>query len=253
MLLIAGPMLRATPREPDATPRERQTAQHPFAAGEQAKYRMSWGVFRGSGRLSLVQDTLRGDTVLHGTLTMRGGIPGARYDERVETWMDTDSLGSYRYIQRTRYPRFSRDRAREFFPHERRWTGHTNNRQEEGELPTTRPLDELAFLFVARTLPLEIGTEIQLEDYWKPSGNPVRLQVLRREVVKVPAGKFMCIVVRPIIKTSGIFGEGGEAEVFFSEGPYRELVMLKAKFSIATLTLRLEEFTAGPRQAGVHD
>jgi len=215
---------------------------------------MSWGVFRGFGRLALVQDTMRGDTVLHGTLTVRGGIPGARFDERLETWMEREGLRSYRYIQRTRYPRFSRDRAREFFPDERRWTGHTNNRQEEGELPTTRPLDELAFLFVARTLPLEIGTEIQLDDYWKPSGNPVRLQVLRREVVKVPAGTFTCIVVRPIIKTSGIFGEDGEAEVFFSEGPYRQLVMLKAKVSIATLTLRLEEFTPGaPQQSGAHD
>jgi hypothetical protein len=228
---------------------ERQFARYPFASGEQSSFRMSWGIFgAGSGTLALTTDTIRGDTVLHGTLTIRGGIPGARVNERLETWMEPESLASLRYLQHTRYPRFSRDRLRDFLPAERRWTGHTNNRPEQGELPTSRPLDEIAFLYVARTLDLEIGREILIQDYWKPEGNPVRLKVLRREVVKVPAGTFNCIVVQPIIKSSGLFGEGGEAEVFFSEGPARELVMLKAKLSIATLTLRLEKFQPGTRK-----
>ncbi|MEX2285097.1 MAG: DUF3108 domain-containing protein [Gemmatimonadota bacterium] len=225
----------------------RQLPQHPFAPGEQSSFRMSWGIFSGagSGTLSLTRDTIRGDTVLHATLSIRGGIPGARVNERLESWMKRDSLTSLRYLQHTRYPRFSRDRLRDFFPADRRWTGHTNNRAENGELPTGRPLDEISILYVVRTLNLEIGTEHQLHDYWKPDGNPIRLKVLRREVVTVPAGTFTCIVVQPIIKSSGLFGEGGEAEVFFSEGPARELVMLRAKLSIATLTLRLEKFQPG--------
>ena len=39
--------------------------------------------------------------------------------------------------------------------------------------------------------------------------------------------------------------EKGEAEVYISEGPAHELVMLRAKLSIGTLVLQLEKFTPG--------
>lgn len=222
---------------------------YPFAAGEVATYRAGWGIFggAGTGTLELQADTVRGRPALHAAFSVRGGIPGARIDERLESWFNPTNLGSLRYQQRTRYPRFSRDRVREFFAAEGRWSGDTNGRPEEGQLPTSRPLDEIAFLYVARTLDLAVGTEHVLPDYWRPDGNPVRLRVLRREVVRVPAGTYNTIVVQPIIRTSSLFAEGGEAEVYFSEGPDREIVMLRAKLSIATLTLRLEEFQAGTR------
>lgn len=222
---------------------------HPFAAGERATYRASWGIFggAGTGTLELTADSLRGTPALHAVLAVRGGIPGARVDERLESWMHPGNLSSFRYAQRTRYPSFSRDRQRDFHAAERRWTGRTNDRPEEGELPSGRPLDELAFLYVARTLDLTVGKEHVLHDYWKSEGNPVRLRVLRRESVRVPAGTYNTIVVQPIIRTSSLFAEGGAAEVYFADGPAREIVMLRAKLSIGTLTLRLQQFRAGAK------
>jgi hypothetical protein len=64
-------------------------------------------------------------------------------------------------------------------------------------------------------------------------------------VVKVPAGTYQTIVVRPIIRTSSLFAEDGEAEVYLSDGPKRELVMLKAKLKLGTLVLRLERYSSG--------
>ncbi len=222
---------------------------YPFSAGEQAVYRAGWGIFgrAGTGTMSLSADTVRGDSTLHAVLAIKGGLPGLRIDERLESWFDPRTLGARRFLQRTRYPRFSRDRLREFYAAERRWTGHTNNREETGELGTDRPLDEIGYIFVARSVPLVVGEELVFNDYWKTDGNPVRLKVLRREVVKVPAGTFNTIVVQPIIKSGGLFAEKGEAEVYISEGPARELVMLRAKLSIGTLVLQLEQFTPGTK------
>lgn len=219
----------------------------PFAAGEQAVYKAGWGIFgsAGTGTMSLSMDTLRGDSTLHAVLAIRGGIPGLRIDERLESWMDRATLASRRFVQRTRYPRFSRDRLRDFFSVENRWTGHTNQRSETGDLATTRPLDEIGFIFVARAESLVVGEELVYQDFWKADANPVRLKVLRRQVVKVPAGTYNTIVVQPIIRTAGLFAEKGEAEVYISEGPARELVMLRAKLSIGTLVLQLEQFTPG--------
>ncbi|HEY0931220.1 MAG TPA: DUF3108 domain-containing protein [Gemmatimonas sp.] len=214
----------------------------PFAAGESARYRVGWGIFSraGSATLSVTRDTLRADTVLHAVLAVRGGIPGARINERLETWMDPETTASRRFLQYARYPGFSRDRIREFDAVHRKWSGHTNAKPDSGSLPTAHPLDDLSTVFVARTIPLTVGQDVVLHDYWRPESNPIVLKVLRLETVKVPAGTFHTVVVRPIIRTSSLFAENGEAEVYLSTGEHRELVMLRAKLKLGTLVLRLE-------------
>jgi hypothetical protein len=223
-------------------------AAPPFGVGERAQFRASWGIVGrvGTGTLGIVGlETVRGRPAYHAVFTIRGGIPGARVDERLETWLDQRRLFSMRFAQRTRYPRYSRDRTREFLAEQRRWTGRTNRREESGKLPTNAPLDEIGFIYHARTMKLEVGREYTLNRYWNADGNPVRLRVLRRETIKVPAGTYQTIVVQPIIRTSGLFAEDGEAEVYFADTPSRELVQLRAKLSIGTLRLQLEKYVPG--------
>lgn len=220
-----------------------------FADGETARYRASWGILgrAGNATITVNRDTLRGDTVLHAALAVQGGIPGARFTEMLDTWMDARTLASRRFTQHTRYPSFARDRLRDLDAANLRWTGHTNARADSGTLPTNRPLDDLSAVFVARTVPLIVGQDVVLNDYWRPESNPITLRVLRTETIKVPAGTYQTIVVRPIIRTSSLFAEDGEAEVYLSEGAKRELVMLKAKLKLGTLVLRLERYEQTPR------
>lgn len=214
------------------------------ALGERATYRASWGIFGRAGNASLLvrRDSLRGDTVLHATLDVKGGIPGARINERLETWMDPNTTASRQYLQRTRYPGFSRDRVRQFDAANRRWSGSTNAKADSGQLPTARPIDDLSAIFLARTLPLALGSDIVLNDYWRSESNPIQLKVLRTETVTVPAGTYHTIVIRPVIRTSSLFAEDGEAEVYLSTGARRELVMLKAQLKVGTLVLKLERY-----------
>jgi Protein of unknown function (DUF3108) len=247
LLQLLGPGVRAV-RDYDAVSPARVLA--PFNVGERAQFRASWGILGrvGTGTLGIVAlDTVRGRSAYHAVFTIKGGIPGARVDERMETWLDQKRLFSHRFVQRTRYPRFSRDRTREFLARERRWTGRTNAREESGKLTTDLPLDEIGFIYHARTMDLQVGREYTLDRYWNSEGNPVRLRVLRRQTVKVPAGTYETVVVQPIIRTSGLFAEDGEAEIYFSEAPTRELVMLRAKLSIGRLKLELEKYEPGGR------
>jgi hypothetical protein len=46
--------------------------------------------------------------------------------------------------------------------------------------------------------------------------------------------------VRPTIKTSGLFGEGGEAELFFSDDAQHTLVQMRSKVPLlGSLSLHL--------------
>ena len=79
--------------------RHHYAADLPFSVGERAQYKASYLIGRvGTGVLEIPEvDTARGRRVLHLRMTIRGGIPGARIDERLESWLDEESIYSHRY------------------------------------------------------------------------------------------------------------------------------------------------------------
>ena len=69
---------------------------------------------------------------------------------------------------------------------------------------------------------------------------------MRRDVREVPAGTFNTIVVRPTIKTSGLFAEGGDAELHFTDDENRYLVYMRIGMPIVgSITLHLENIVPG--------
>src|SRR5437870_11143631 len=73
----------------------------PFGIGERADYSVKYGPFSvGSGLMEVVGvDTIRGLESWHTVFRIRGGIPGYRVDDRMESWMDTRTLASLRHRQ----------------------------------------------------------------------------------------------------------------------------------------------------------
>ena len=112
-------------------------------------------------------------------------------------------------------------------------------RGKERAPTVAQPLDDAAFIFFVRTLKLEVGQTLTFNRYFRPSANPVTIQVLRKESITVPAGTFNTIVVKPTIRTSGIFSEGGQAELWFSDDADHTLIQMKAKLSFGSLSLYL--------------
>jgi hypothetical protein len=218
----------------------------PFGPGERLEYDVRYGIAGSVGRstLEVVQlDTMRGRPAYHLRFTIKGGILFAKVDDNMQSWLDATKLVSLRFDQNQKEVNYKRHRIIDFYPSEGVW--RRVDEEETGDLATAEPLDDISFLYYVRTLPLEVGETYTVPRYWKDEGNPVTVQVLRRERVKLPAGEFDTIVVRPIIKTKGLFSEGGEAEVYFTDDDRRLLVQLKSKVSIGTLDLRLRGYTPG--------
>ena len=155
--------------------------------------------------------------------------------------MDVRDLASHRYIQ-DQSGVDSRYRAYNIYPDERRWERFNVDADITGETPSERPLDQVSFLYFIRTLPLEVGEEYSLNEYFKEDGNPVVIKVLRKETIEVPAGTFDAIVIEPIIQTSGLFGDGGQAEVYLSDDEHRRMVYMKSRVPILPdIHLRLKQ------------
>ena len=90
-------------------------------------------------------------------------------------------------------------------------------------------------------MPLEVGKTYEFNRYYHVDRNPVVIKVDRREHIKVPAGEFDAIVVKPTIKSKGLFSENGQAEVWFADDSTRTVLRLKSKLSFGTLYLELKQ------------
>ncbi len=216
----------------------------PFGPGEIKTYDVRLARFRvGEGYMMVGQpEYVRGHRTYPLTMAIQGGIPLARVDDRMDSWLDIHTLTSYRFIQDLNQLRTSRYRAFEFYPDEGRYL--QEGVEGDQKLPSPDPLDDVSFLYYVRSLPLEVGHVYVMDRYFRETGNPVVVEVLRRDQITVPAGTFNTIVVRPIIQTSGLFGEGGEAEVHFSDDNRRLMVQMTSRVPImGRLSLHLREVT----------
>ena len=234
---------------PQVTPTETMrspTGLGRIAVGERALYDLRLaGRGVGTGSLEVLGAERVGEyTALRTRLQVSGGVLFARVNDRFESWIDPDRLFSRRFVQDQKELTSKRYRDYHIAPEAR--TFRQADSGEEGTLSTNEPLDDVSFLFYARTLPLNVGDVDTIPRYFKP-GHDVILRVLRKERITVPAGAFETIVVQPTItNVGGLFGQGGQAELYFSDDSARTLVMLKSRVPlVGSLSLHLREYRRG--------
>jgi hypothetical protein len=210
-----------------------------FAPGERFVYDVKFSDLQvGQATLAIVgTDTIRGQSVVHALFAVKGGTFVYHVNDTTESWFDPATMTSYRFWQDVNEGGRHVHRRFEIFP-------DSKTMQQEGkagpEPSVADPLDDASFLYFVRTQPLVVGQTYDYNRYFKPSINPVTVRVLRRERVTVPAGTFDAIVVQPIFKTSGIFSQGGHAEVWVSDDSQRAVLQIKSQLPIGSLNLFLK-------------
>ena len=213
----------------------------PWAVGEYLEYSVKFGILHaGSARMQVTgKDTLRGHSVWKVHFNITGGVPFLRVDDSIDSWMDVGTLNSLRFMQDLSEPRNRALRVYDIFPDRGIFT-----QNGKPDRPTVEnPLDDASFFFFVRTIPLVVGQTYTFPRYFDATANPVIVKVLRKDTAEVAAGRFPSIVVQPIIKTGGVFSEGGQAEFWFTDDNRRILVQLKTRLSFGSLNLYLRKFS----------
>jgi hypothetical protein len=215
----------------------------PFAVGEELVFKATFGILpAGTAKMRVESiDTVRGRPAYHITFAIDGGIIGFRIHDRYESWMDVETLSSLRHTQHISEGRYKRNTIYEIYPE----LGQYKKNDEPMQASVDNPLDDGSFVYALRALAIGVGDTLRVDRYFRPDRNPVVLVGSRRERIEVGAGSFSSLVIRPSIKANGIFGENGEAEVWFSEDERRIPLKIKSKFAKFSLNLSLESFVPG--------
>ncbi|MCG8468136.1 MAG: DUF3108 domain-containing protein [Gemmatimonadetes bacterium] len=258
LALVASPAAAQGPSDPvdrdDDT--HRFASEWPFQVGEMARYDVSWSRVRVGEAHLRVEDleTIRGESAYRLAFELEGGPFVYRIDDRTVSWLAVDPYRSLRFEQILKEGGYRRHRRYELDHEEglvlrEDWDeeaeAYRPYRADEPPPIPVNALDEIAYLYLIRTLPLEVGQTYTFHRYFEEKGNPVVLHVLREERIRVRAGTFDTIVVQPIIQTDGMFGEGGEAEVYLSNDERRLIVQLKTKMKVGELNMYLRDFEMG--------
>jgi len=214
----------------------------PFELGESLTYDVRFGAVKvGTGRMRVIgQEDVRGRTAWRVRFSVSGGTFFYKVDDVNESWMDVETLNSLRFVQDLNQGSRDRERRYEIFPERAVYQELVRGTEERPSV--SNPLDDGSFLYFIRTVPLVVGQSYTFNRYFRPDRNPVIIRVLRRERVRVPAGEFDAIVVQPIIKTSGIFSEGGQAEIWLSDDEKRIMLQMRSRLSFGSLNLYLRSY-----------
>jgi hypothetical protein len=214
-----------------------------FPIGERLRYSAKYGPFSvGEATMEVAGlDTIRGVETVRFRFHIKGGALWYHLDQVLESWVGRADFRSRRYINDSEERGRKRHNSYEIFP-------DSGFYREEGvdtaKATVPDPLDDAAFLYWVRTVPLEVGKRYEFQRYFRPDRNPVIIVVEKKERISVAGRKFNAIVIRPIIpKGRGIFAEQAQAHMWLSDDDQRLMLALQSNFSFGTVTLKLKEFS----------
>jgi len=199
LVLIAGLPVLGTGSRMATDPGETMELR-PFAPGERLDYVVRTSRFGEIGSAVMrVRDAepVRGEAAWLLSFELDARVLLFGVESRTRSWVQPEDLASLRYVDRQRAPGQSRDDSVEILPELGRWQAQDG---ASGPLASERALDELSFLYFARTIPLARGTSLRIERHFDAARNPVRFEVVDHQSLRVPAGEFDVARVRMTVR-----------------------------------------------------
>lgn len=106
--------------------------------------------------------------------------------------------------------------------------------EQEYEIPEII-FDPLSIFYRVRQLDLVVGKSIFVPLFDSKKIWNVEVQVIKKETIKVPAGTFDTILIKPKLESEGIFYRKGEIFIWLTDDERRIPVKLKTKVSFGSI------------------
>jgi hypothetical protein len=217
---------------------------------ETLSYSGDFGVFGkvGTGVLSVSAPVChQGRPALRLDFTFEGRVMRMNVRDHTRSWVELATGTTLEYRKEERQPMGTRTERVRIYPEQGWWEPAGGVVQA---LPAPDPLDELSFLFLARTLTLGVGEMQEFNRHFDPARNPVRIRDRGMERVRVPAGEFMARVVEMEVRDDSRFGGNGRIILHLSNDATRIPVRIATAMPVVgALVLVLEDRTVDPAAA----
>ena len=162
-----------------------------------------------------------------------------------ESWLDARTLTSLGYSKKLREGHYYRDvwvlydRDAGTFV-ERQTSKDGSFSVKVGTIPA-QVQDILSSVYFTRASDLSAGGQVVV-DVNTPDNWPLVVKVMKRESIRVPAGKFASVLVEPAMRREGLFIQKGKhLQLWLSDDPAHRLLMMKVEVFFGHITAVLHE------------
>jgi hypothetical protein len=100
-------------------------------------------------------------------------------------------------------------------------------------------LDPLSGFYYIRAMNFEVGKSVYVDIFDSKKLWNVEVQVLRKEKIKTRLGEFNTVVIKPLMKSEGIFNRKGDMYIWLTDDLKRIPVKMQTKVAVGSITATL--------------
>jgi hypothetical protein len=234
-----------------------------FNPGEDLLFRIRWGaVVGGYSTLTVPEVQMKdGQLAYHIVSEARSTAfvdTFYKVRDKNEAWLDMNTPRSLGYAKQLREGKYRVEESVQFDQANNRYhlTEHRLDRQtresKEGTIPPN-VFDILSSFYYVRGMALEVGKTISIDVHSGDKTWPLLVTVLKKERIKVKAGKFDTYLLEPQLREAGLFmHKGKKLQVWVTADERHMPVQMRADIVIGSITAELvkaREGLAGPQVA----
>lgn len=243
---LAFPSLMAQKTSPeDSATRFRSIDQNAFDVGEELIFDVNYGfITAGQAKMAIPRYSWqKGRKCYHVQFLVKSKPffdSFYRVRDRYESYIDTEGLFPWKFIQQIREGGYRRDFSARF-DHEKE-KAYTS----EGVYPVPAfTHDVVSAFYFMRTYNyrgMRKGQKVELQNFYKDSTYTLTVVFHGREEVEVEAGTFRTVVLEPIMEEGGLFKASGRILVWLTDDERRMPVQVDAEIPIGSITSELIEY-----------
>ncbi len=174
-----------------------------------------------------------------------------RVDDNYRTIMDVAGIFPWEFEQHVREGNYKKD-AKAYFDQENNFA-YSNNKKYK-----VKPYvhDIVSAFFYVRTFDLgsmKKGNIFYLQNFFEDTTYNLGVKILGKETIEVPAGKFRCIVIQPLVVEGGLFKSEGNIYIWLTDDDRKIPVKVATKILIGYVGAELVRYsgTRGPIDAKI--
>jgi hypothetical protein len=215
-----------------------------FAAGEKLTFALQYlGITAGTAVIDVKElVNLNGNKTYHIVTTTRSlpiFDPVAKVNDNVESFIDFDGLFSRRLIKTLQEGNYSRDVTLDY-DQDRNTVREVEKSGEKvyNNIPDYCQ-DILSAFYYFRAQKVEVGKDLTVDVYADGKCHKLQVQVLRKEIVKIPLGRYEAFVVKPFMEFESVFKQEGDVTVWVSTDERHIPLLMKSRVFVSSVNAKL--------------
>ena len=233
-------------RASDSSWWKRKIANEAFGVGEYLEFGVNYGILPAGRAIMQIPEIIDYDgarcyKIL--SIAQSNGFVSQFYkvEDTVFTYVDCDGIFTHYFRKHLHEGGYRADKTTYF--DQRRHLAITGN----DTVPTYSFVqDAFSSLYYVRTQDIEPGKDILIDNHTDKKNYPLKILVLGRETIEVPAGKFDCIIVQPVMREEGIFKAKGTIKIWLTDDKYKIPVKMQTEvFFLGSIVAKLKKLQYG--------